>query len=100
MATVDSVVVEVCKASSVSPFRNILRLSVGDFLAKTLNFLAFVYLARVLGVASYGVLEFASSILTYFLLLADGGLELWATREAAEGRDLRELAARVVPLRG
>lgn len=83
----------------MNPFRNILRLSAGDFLAKTLNFLAFVYLARVLGVALYGVLEFAISILTYFLLLADGGLELWATREAAQGRDLRELAARVVPLR-
>ena len=80
-------------------FRNIFRLSVGDFVAKTLNFLAFVYLARVLGVESYGVLEFAVSILTYFLLFADGGLELWATREAASGRNMRDLVARVVPLR-
>ena len=83
----------------MNPFRNILRLSVGDFVAKTLYFLAFVYLARVLGVANYGVLEFALSILSYLLLLADGGLELWATREAARGTDMRQLVARIVPLR-
>lgn len=83
----------------MNAFRNILRLSVGDFVAKTLNFLAFVYLARTLGVEGYGVLEFAISLLTYFLLFADGGLELWATREAASGADMRKLAARIVPLR-
>jgi len=79
--------------------RNILRLCAGDFPAKALNFLTFVYLARVLGVTTYGVLEFALSILTYFLLLADGGLELWATREAARGGDMKRLAARVLSLR-
>jgi O-antigen/teichoic acid export membrane protein len=81
------------------PFRAIAWLSAGDLLAKTLNFCAFVYLARVLGTASFGVLEFVGSILTYFLLLADGGLEVWATREAAQGRDIRQLVARIVPLR-
>jgi O-antigen/teichoic acid export membrane protein len=80
-------------------FQNILKLSVGDFFAKTLNFLAFVYLARVLGVSTYGVLEFALSIMTYFLLLADGGLELWATRGVAQATDVRYLAVRVLPLR-
>lgn len=82
-----------------NPFRNILRFAVGDFVAKTLSFLAFVYLARVLGVAGFGVLEFASSILTYFLLLADGGLEQWSTREAAKTHDVRALVSRVLPLR-
>lgn len=85
--------------SSNSPFSNILRLSMGDFVAKTLNFLAFLYLARVLGVTNYGVFEFAISILTYFMLLADGGLEFWATREAAQGSDVRTLVGRIVPLR-
>jgi O-antigen/teichoic acid export membrane protein len=83
----------------MNPFKNIFRLSVGDFLAKTLYFLAFIYLARVLGVSSYGVLEFALSILTYFLVLADGGLELWATREAARGQKAEQLAAQIMPLR-
>ena len=76
-----------------------LRFSAGDFLAKILHFLTFIYLARVLDVAAYGVLEFANSSMTYFLLLADCGLELWATREAAQGKDVKELVSRIVPLR-
>lgn len=83
----------------MSPFRNILRLSAGDFLAKTLSFISFVYVARVLGVATYGVLEFALSVMTYFLLLADGGLEIWATRAVAQGQPVAALAGRIVPLR-
>jgi O-antigen/teichoic acid export membrane protein len=81
------------------PFHNILRLSAGDFLAKTLNFLAFVYLARVLGVEGFGVLEFANALLMYFLLAADAGLDVWATREAAQAREVRELAGRVLPMK-
>ena len=83
----------------MNPIRNILRLSVGDALAKAMNFVAFVYLARMLGVQAFGVLEFAITIQLYLLLAGDGGLELWATREAARGADLKSLAARVIPLR-
>ena len=83
----------------VNPFRNILKLSLGDFFAKTFNFIAFLYLARVLGVTSFGTLEFAVTILTYFTLLADGGLEFWSTREVAHTGDVRQLVQRIVPLR-
>ncbi len=86
-------------ASLPSPFYNIVRLSAGDLLAKTLNLLAFVYLARVLGVQRFGVLEFAKALLAYFLLLADAGVEAWATRAAAQMQDMRRLAGRVLPLR-
>ncbi len=58
-----------------------------------------IYLARILGVTNYGTLEFAISIMTYFLLFGDGGLELWATREAAQGKDLQQLVPRVLSLR-
>jgi O-antigen/teichoic acid export membrane protein len=83
----------------MSPFRSILKLSIGDFVAKAAYFLSFVYVAQRLGVAGYGVLEFAIAIRTYLLLLADAGLELWAMREAAKGVDVRTLAARVIPAR-
>ncbi len=83
----------------VGLFGNIFRLATGDFLAKTLNFLAFVYLARTLGVTTFGVLEFAISIMVYFLLLGDAGLELWSTREAAKAHDSPALVGRIVPLR-
>jgi O-antigen/teichoic acid export membrane protein len=81
------------------PFRNLLRLSAGDFVAKTLFFLATVHIARSVGVEAYGVLEFGLAMLAYFTLLADGGLEMWATRAVARGEDVRALAGRVVPLR-
>ncbi len=83
----------------MNPFRAILRLASGDALAKALNFVAFVYLARILGVESYGVLELAVALLFYFQLVADGGLEVWATRQAARKEELRDLVARIVPLR-
>jgi O-antigen/teichoic acid export membrane protein len=82
-----------------APFRNILRLTVADFIAKTLNFLAFVYLARVLGVRAFGVLGFAQAILMYMVLVADAGLEAWATRAVAQMADMRTLVGRVVALR-
>jgi O-antigen/teichoic acid export membrane protein len=82
-----------------SPFRNIVRLATGDLIAKATSFLAFVYLARILGVAEFGVLEFAGSVLAYVLLLGDGGLEMWGTREAANTADLPALAGRILPLR-
>jgi O-antigen/teichoic acid export membrane protein len=62
-----------------------------------LNFLAFVYLARRLGVANYGVLEFGLSILLYLVWMSDAGLEIWATREKARGRDVLDLASVVIP---
>jgi O-antigen/teichoic acid export membrane protein len=82
-----------------SPFKNVVRLAVGDLVAKATSFFAFVYLARVLGVANFGVLEFAGSVLAYLLLVADAGLEMWSTREAANAADVSALAARVLPLR-
>lgn len=83
----------------MNPFRNTLWLSLGDVIAKTLNFLAIVYLARTLGVAGYGELEFAITIITYFALLADGGLEIWSTRETARGVDIPHLVANTTTLR-
>lgn len=68
-------------------------------MARVLSFLALVYLARTLGVEAYGTFEFALSLMLYLTLAADGGLELWATREAARVRDLGSLAATVVGLR-
>ena len=84
---------------SSSPFHNIIRLASGDLVAKALSFLAFVYLARILGVSDFGILEFASSVLTYLLLFADGGLEMWGTREAAKTADLPAFAERILPFR-
>ncbi len=81
------------------PFANTLFLSAGDFLAKTVSFLAFAYLARVLGAGNYGTVEFASSLVMYFLLAADAGVETWAVREIARGAIAGELTGRVQAVR-
>ena len=86
-------------AKQANPFRNILRLATGDLISKATSFFAFVYLARMLGVSNFGVLEFAGSVLAYLLLIADCGFEMWGTREAANSSDIPGLAARVVPIR-
>lgn len=83
----------------MSPFRKILLLSVGDLMAKALYFLAFIYLAQKLGVATYGALEFAISLRTYLLIAADGGLELWSIREASRSKDIPGLVRTLIPFR-
>lgn len=83
----------------MSPFRKILLLSVADLGAKALYFVAFLYLAQTLGVATYGALEFAISLRTYLLIAADGGLELWSIREASRSKDLVGLVGTLIPFR-
>jgi O-antigen/teichoic acid export membrane protein len=53
----------------------------------------------MLGVAAFGSLEFAIVVVTWFLLIGDGGLEAWAVREGAKGSDPGGLAGRVISLR-
>lgn len=76
-----------------------MRLSIGQIVAKGLGFLAVIYLARILGVERFGVLEFSLSILTYLLLIADGGLEFFGIRETAQGSYVQSLVSRILPLR-
>lgn len=83
----------------MSAYRNILKLSAWDMVAKAAYFVACLYLARILGVEHYGVWEFAISVMAYFLLIADLGIEVWATREAAKGGDIPALVGTVMPLR-
>lgn len=72
----------------MSSYRNILKLSAWDMVAKAAYFLACLYLARIMGVEHYGVWEFAISVMAYCLLIADLGMEVWATRETTKGGDI------------
>ena len=81
------------------PYKNIAWITAGDIFARMLNFLAFIYLARTLGVAAYGVVELAIALLTYFQMIADFGIEQWAIRSVAQGNHLPDLVSRIVPLR-
>lgn len=66
--------------------KNFLSLIVGNVISKLLTFLAFVYIARVLGPALFGKINFVQAISLYFLILTHLGLTLLGTREIAHDR--------------
>jgi O-antigen/teichoic acid export membrane protein len=66
---------------------NFLCLSGGESAAKLLTFASFSYLARVLGPAHYGVLEFTLAIMVFFTLPVDLGLSTYGAREIARNPD-------------
>ena len=46
-----------------------------------------VYIARVLGAASFGLYQFAQAFLIYLILLVDSGLALFGTKEIARDKE-------------
>lgn len=52
--------------------------------------ITFTYSARVLGVNGVGEVNFAKSIISYFIMLAMLGMNYYGTREAAKRRDDRD----------
>jgi PST family polysaccharide transporter len=64
--------------------RNFLFLGAGEFASKVFAFLAFAYLARVLGPREFGQLEFALALICFLTLLVDCGLGPYGAREIAK----------------
>ena len=62
---------------------NLLFLSGSEFTAKILTFATFTYLARVLGPANYGSVEFTLAAMVFFTLPVDLGLGVYGAREIA-----------------
>lgn len=80
--------------------KNTTSLLAGGVTAQVLNFVALVYLARVLGPEGFGKINFAMALVIYFTLLADLGLPLLGTREVARGKDkIRDYVGSIVTLR-
>ncbi len=49
--------------------KNFVLLGIGEFASKICSFVAFAYLARVLGPSEFGQLEFALALIFFFTLL-------------------------------
>ena len=56
--------------------RNFLALGAGEAAARVIAFLATIYVARVLGSQSFGIVAFSAAILLYLSRVVDGGLDL------------------------
>ena len=66
--------------------KNFLSLALSNVVSKLLIFLSFVAIARVLGPAYFGKINFAQAIMLYFLIITHLGLSLFGTREIAHNR--------------
>lgn len=53
------------------------------------------YLARVIGVESFGKIAFASSIVVWFQTIADWGFNFTATRDVAQNRDDKDKVSKI-----
>jgi len=64
--------------------RNFALLCIGELASKICGFVAFIYLARVLGPSAFGQLEFALALIFFFTLLVDSGLGSFGAREISK----------------
>jgi len=78
---------------------NFTMLAAGEIVAKVLTFLAFSYLARILGPARYGGLEFTLAVMVFFTLPVDLGLGHYGAREIAKGQNPARLLQEITNLR-
>lgn len=67
--------------------KNFSWLASGELTSRGINFLTNVYIARVLGAASFGLISFAQAFMTYLILLVDSGLTIFGTREIAQSKN-------------
>lgn len=80
--------------------RNFLKLGLGEIFARLIAFTATIYIARVLGPESYGLVGFALAITLYFSWFTDFGIEELAPRELARNPErIRDLAPSLVAAR-
>ncbi len=88
-------------------FRRLLKNAViilsANIVLQILAFISSVYLARVIGPAGFGKINFAMAIVSYFGMIASFGIPMFAVKEAARTRDdpgaLKEKIGNIVALR-
>lgn len=67
--------------------KNIFSLGVLQGVSYLLPLITFPYLVRVLGMENFGIISFATAVITYFIVVTDYGFNLSATKDVSVSRD-------------
>ena len=80
--------------------KNVASLLISRAIAQSFTFVSIIYLARILGPADFGRINFALAIVAYFTLIGNMGLPLLGTRDIARDKDkIRDYSGSVLTLR-
>lgn len=80
--------------------KNLFSLIFSGIITQLIDFIAVVYLARILGPADFGKINFAVAIIAYFTLLVNFGLPLLGAREIARNKEkINEYTGNILMLR-
>lgn len=67
-------------------FKNLASLASAEIISKIIALITAAYLGRILKPEGFGILGFATALVSYFLLMVNFGLDTYGTREAAKGK--------------
>jgi O-antigen/teichoic acid export membrane protein len=67
--------------------KNFLSLAVANIVSRLIGFVTIAYLARILNASGFGQISFAQSIIAYFTLLSNLGLNTFGIREVARHKE-------------
>ena len=79
--------------------KNLFSVTLGELVSPILGFFIIAYLARILGVRNFGMINFAQAIFSYGLLLNYLGLPTLGTREIARNLDPEKIVSSIISLR-
>ncbi|MFO7446303.1 MAG: oligosaccharide flippase family protein, partial [Ignavibacteriaceae bacterium] len=65
--------------------KNVISLFSIEFVARFFAFIAVTYLARIMGTSGFGVINIGLAVLSYAMIVANGGLTLLGTKKIAAG---------------
>ncbi|MGE5848072.1 MAG: oligosaccharide flippase family protein, partial [Ignavibacteria bacterium] len=61
--------------------KNIISIFSTEFIARFFAFLSVTYLARILGASNFGVINIGLAVLSYAMIVSNGGLTLFGTKK-------------------
>jgi O-antigen/teichoic acid export membrane protein len=79
--------------------KNLFSVTLGELIGPFLGFFIIAYLARILGVKYFGMINFAQAIFSYGLILNYLGLPTLGTREVARNKQVESTVSSILGLR-